>query len=116
MALPEEAGSEGAGRADLKLAHLRGNPGCVCAYSVVSDSLRPPWTVACQTSLSMGILQARILEWVVMPSSRGSCQPRDRNQDSRVAADSLPSEPPGKPEGILRAPVKIQVAGLWPRE
>ena len=24
-----------------------------------------------------GILQARILEWVAMPSSRGSCQPRD---------------------------------------
>ena len=28
--------------------------------------------VACQASLSMGILQARILEWVAMPSSRGS--------------------------------------------
>ena len=27
-----------------------------------------------------GILQAWILEWVVMPSSRGSSQPRDRNQ------------------------------------
>ena len=25
------------------------------------------------------ILQARILEWVAMPSSRGSSQPRDRN-------------------------------------
>ena len=24
-----------------------------------------------------GILQARILEWVAMPSSRGSSQPRD---------------------------------------
>ena len=29
------------------------------------------WTVAHQASLSMGILQARILEWVAMPSSRG---------------------------------------------
>ena len=36
-----------------------------------------PWTVAHQASLSMGILQARILEWVAMPSSRGSSQPRD---------------------------------------
>ena len=26
----------------------------------------------------MGILQVRILEWVAMPSSRGSSQPRDR--------------------------------------
>ena len=27
-----------------------------------------------------GILQARILEWVAMPSSRGSSQPRDQTQ------------------------------------
>ena len=36
-----------------------------------------PCTVACQAPLSMGILQARTLEWVVMPSSRRSSQPRD---------------------------------------
>ena len=30
------------------------------------------WTVAQQALLSSGILQARILEWVAMPSSRGS--------------------------------------------
>ena len=38
-----------------------------------------PWTVARQTPLSMGILQARILEWVAMPSSRGSSRPKDSN-------------------------------------
>ena len=38
-----------------------------------------PWTVACQAPLSMGILQARILEWVSMPSSRGSSQTRKTN-------------------------------------
>ena len=26
-----------------------------------------PWTMACQAPLSMGILQARVLEWVAMP-------------------------------------------------
>ena len=36
-----------------------------------------PWMIVFQAPLSMGILQARILEWVVMPSSRGSSQPRD---------------------------------------
>ena len=39
-----------------------------------------PWTVAHQAPLSMGILQARKLEWVAMPSSRGSSQPRDQTQ------------------------------------
>ena len=32
-----------------------------------------------------GILQARILEWVAFPFSRGSFQPRDRNQVSCIA-------------------------------
>ena len=35
-------------------------------------SLASLWTVARQAPLSMGILQARILYWVAMPSSRGS--------------------------------------------
>ena len=33
-----------------------------------------------------GILQARILEWVAMPSSRGSSQPRDQTSVSHVAS------------------------------
>ena len=33
-----------------------------------------------------GILQARILEWVAMPSSRGSSQPRDRTQAFHMQA------------------------------
>ena len=48
-----------------------------------------PRTVACPASLSMGILQARILEWVAMPSSRGSSQPRDRTQVSCIAGRIL---------------------------
>ena len=36
------------------------------------------WIRAHQAPLSMGILQAKILEWVAIPSSRGSSQPRDQ--------------------------------------
>ena len=32
-----------------------------------------------------GILQARILEWISLPFSRGSSQPRDRTQVSHIA-------------------------------
>ena len=46
------------------------------------------------------ILQARILEWVAMPSSKGSSQPKDQTQASAVQADSLPSDPPGKSKNI----------------
>ena len=44
-----------------------------------------------------GILQARILEWVAIPFSRGSSQPRDQTWVSCIAGRFLPSEPPGKP-------------------
>ena len=49
-----------------------------------------------------GLLQAKILEWVAMLSSRGSSQPRNQTRFPEVLADSLPPEPPGKPLSILR--------------
>ena len=41
--------------------------------------------VSNQAPLSMGILQARILEWVAISFSRGSSQPRDRTWVSHIA-------------------------------
>ena len=38
-----------------------------------------------------GILRARILEWVAVPFSRGSSQPRDQTQVSRIAGGLLTS-------------------------
>jgi len=50
------------------------------------------WTTLCNPmdcsppgSSVHGILQARILEWVAMPSSRGALQPRDQTQVSCVS-------------------------------
>ena len=48
---------------------------CVHGRLTVSDSLQPH-QLAHQGALSMRILQAKIPEWVAMPSSRGSSQPR----------------------------------------
>ena len=61
------------------------------------DSFTTPWTVAHQ---SPWFSQARVLEWVAMPSSRGSSRPRDWIQVSCLLhwwAVSLPLVPPGKP-------------------
>ena len=49
-----------------------------------------------------GILQARILQWVAFPFSRGSSQPRDPTQVSHIAGGFFTSEPPGKPQGESR--------------
>jgi len=59
------------------------------------------WTVARQASLPMGTLQARILEWVAVPSSRTSSQPRDWTRISYVSCIGRQvlywQAPPGKP-------------------
>ena len=43
------------------------------------------WTLASQALLTKGILQARILEWDAMPSSKRSSQPRDQSHISCVS-------------------------------
>ena len=48
-----------------------------------------------------GILQAGILEWVAVPFSKESSRPRDQTGFPVLQADSLPSEPPGKPQIYL---------------
>ena len=45
-----------------------------------------------------GIFQARVLEWVATSLSRGSSRTRDRTQYPTLEADTLTSEPPGKPK------------------
>ena len=44
-----------------------------------------------------GILQARILEWVAMPSSRGSSDPRIEPASPALAGGFFTTAPPGKP-------------------
>ena len=45
-----------------------------------------------------GILQARILEWVAFPFSRGSSQPRDQTQVSHIVGRFFTSWATGKPK------------------
>ena len=79
---------------------------CICAQSLQSCStLRTHGLYSPPGSSVHGILQARILEWVAKPSSRGHSRPRDQTQGSPVAptaqADSLLTEPPRKPQSSL---------------
>ena len=66
------------------------------SHSVVSNS-ETQWTVARQAPLSMGIFQARILEWVAMPSSRDLSHSGVEPRSPIVQVDSLLSKPPRKP-------------------
>ena len=80
-----------------KGASSRGEAGTSGVLSITDSGRRVPAEYALQVSLCdpvdcslpgssvHGILQARILEWVAMPFSRGSSQPRDRTQVSCMA-------------------------------
>ena len=48
-----------------------------------------------------GILQARILAWIVIPFSKGSSQPKDQAQVSHIAGRFFTSEP--NPDTLLHA-------------
>ena len=56
-----------------------------------TKSLSPVWLCDPKDYTVHGILQARILEWVAFPFSRGSSQPRDWTQVSHTAGEFFTS-------------------------
>ena len=60
-----------------------------------------PWHCSLPGLSVHGVLQARILEWIAIPFSRGSSQPRDRTQVSCIAGRVF----------TLSAPREAQEAG-----
>ena len=85
----------------------------MCALSLSHVQLFvTQWTAAHQVPLSMGILQARILEWVAMPSSRGYSQPKDQASSPALQVDSLLTEPSEKPILIYAYNVFLAALGL----
>ena len=85
----------------------------------MSDSFQPHGLCSPPGSSVCGILQARILEWVAVPFSRGSSRPRDGTQisyTSCLAGGLSPLVPPGKPLPA-QAPSMAQGAcdAWWPR-
>ena len=70
------------------LQHGDKNPIDFMKVKMLVAQLCPPFCnpMDCSPSRSSvhGILQARILEWVATPSSRGSSQPRDQTQVSPI--------------------------------
>ena len=56
----------------------------LCLVIQLCLTLCDPMNCSLPGSSVHGILQTRILEWVVMPFSGGSSQPRDQTQVSRI--------------------------------
>ena len=58
--------------------------GCMLSHFNCVGLFMTLWTVACQAPLSVGF-STRILQWIAMPSSRGSFRPRDSTNVSYVS-------------------------------
>ena len=74
----------------------------LCLVAQLCPTLCDPMDCSPPGSSVHGILQARILDWVAIPSSRGPNpripKPRIKPRSPALQADSLLSEPPGKPK------------------
>ena len=68
-----------------------------CLHAQLCPTLWDPVDSSPQVSSVHGILQARILEWVANPFSRGLPDPGIKPTSPALQADSLPDEPPGSP-------------------
>ena len=78
------------------------------SHSVVSDSLQLHGQVP-------GLLQAKILGWVAFPFSRGSSQPRDQAQVSRIAGGFFYQlSHKGNPKILERVAYRFSSASLYP--
>ena len=69
----------------------------VLSHSVISDSLQP-MDYSPPGFCTHGILQARILEWVACPPPGDLPNPGIKPRSPALQANSLSSEPPGKPK------------------
>ena len=79
----------------------------MCFVTQLCPTLCDPVDCSLPGSSIHGILQARILEWVAIPFSRGSSQLRDRTHVScflHWQVGSLPLAPPGKPQLCTHCP------------
>ena len=72
---------------------------CVCVSYVWLFAM--PWTVAHQITLSMGFFRQEYRSGLPFPSSGDLLDPGIEPWSPALQAESLPSEPPGKPLYII---------------
>ena len=73
----------------------------VCQSLQLVQFFAIPWTVACQAALSMGFSRQEYCSGLPFPSPRDIPDPKIKPWSPTLQADSLQSEPPGKPKYVL---------------
>ena len=88
--------------------------GKTLAFLILSLTLWDPKGYSLPGSSAHGILQARILEWVVIPFSRESSWPRDWTQVSCIAGGFFTIWATGQPHTLTRSlQTPLGIHFLW---
>ena len=85
------------------------NTVCVCVLLSHVQLFATPWTVAHQTILSVRFPRQEYWSGLPFPSPGDLPNPGTEPRSPALPADSLPSEPPGKPKAIPYAEQKALV-------
>ena len=99
----------------FNLKNLFKSFGLCCCLKVVTQScptLCDPMNCNPPGSSVHGNLQARILEWVAIPFSRDVPNPGTEPKSAALQADSLLSEPTGKPQDSVFSLLMAKVQSL----
>ena len=84
----------------------------MCSVAQSCLTLSDPMDCSPPGSSVHGILHARILEWVAMPSSSGGFSPpRDQTWVFCIAGGSFTTEPPGKASEVALLLSQYQTTG-----
>ena len=73
---------------------------CVCELLSSVQFFVSPWTVACQAPLSMEFSKQEYWSGLPFPAPGDLPHPGIKPRSPALQADSLPSEPPGKPQTV----------------
>ena len=87
---------------------------CVCQSLSCVRLFATPWTVACQAPLSMGFFREEYWSGLPFPSPGDPPNPGIKPGSSRSQAESLPSEPTGKPNNVYVSLLFSQIISPFP--
>ena len=82
---------------------------CVCQSLSCVWLFTTPWTVVRQAPLSMEFSRQQYWSGLLFPAPGDLPDPVIKPRSPALQADSLPSEPPGKPLLMLRRPLKEEI-------
>ena len=91
---------------------MRDNPQIHGGGGLVTKScptLMTPWTIACQTPLSMGFSRQEYWNGLPFPSPGDLPNPGIKPRSPALQADSLPTEIRGKPKTLASSPRSVCV-------